>query len=1497
MDLYLEEQGGPGGGSGGSGAYGRLQPVTEELFCYASPEMPLPPGSLLLHPGPKDLSPEPSSDSVTSSDCGEFYSPPPRLGDASAAQSIPHASSYGADGTGEATADCQGVGHPPSQRNFLFAPPSEAPGSALHNAWARQANVQRDLACREAALAVQGNPALPVQQISTPQPNGHPPAPTSQPSSIVPQQVSPPPTTQPLASVPPTPQQVGNTGSQSPSQTQLTSVPQAAQSCSVAPPPPSVGLLSVVLGTTQAARASPVSPQTSVAPAALPHSLPGSVSPPAMVTPPAAPLQTPIQPPAAVVPVISVAGPSPELPGDARTQTGVQPLSLEQSLLQLPQVPSSMESGHSDVASGLSDGNDGGRVEGRSIKRHQRRSVRSRSRHDKIGKAKLNVLNISNIGDRVAECQLETHNRKMVTFKFDLDGDNPEEIAQIMVTSEFILESERESFIDQVREVIEMADEKGLEKYGNTQIPSQMVGDLQQQKMQVPVTSEPMPGVPPSAAQVVTSAGRRFIVSPVPESRLKEQFFPAMADPDTARLRSDSESSQASYTSTTVGGGQGLSQSASAVTLHQAFSEMRKNQAQCDPGPSTAPPSIHVDSQPALFPPTSSTPPPVASQTPASVSSPPPFVSISPPASTSTLGTIHQVQAPTPTPTQLQHAAAQPPSPPSPAPASLPVSQPVASTVPAPAAPAPTVPSPAVPPATVGMAASSSFPPASSPGSFPGGASVPSVSQSTTDPLLLSCGGVVRGGDVGGVAELFPAPTTTIPRLTPTVVPTTAILAPLPAPAAASGGSQLQAPSAPRAPPSTGASVPALQPVTTTIPVVQPTPIHTQPQPSTAPNQTHAQCAGECEATPGIDDIHALDQKLRSLFMDLGAGGSAQPDGYVDPAGGPGVPGTSSPPGLASTPSSVGAVPPSNLPPASSGLGQAGTPGAYTQTTPAKAPLSRAMVPVGSDQTQAGPPPPSDHLAPPFPGPCLTQSQQPLGDLDAQLRRALSPETVPVSSGLMQSPAPGMAAVSQPEPFSLDGGPVTSPTAGGFKLGRFQVSVAADEGPVFSPPPRSSAESSTSSSSSSSSSLSSPENTLHKAASPQRGGQTAGGDVVDGLPSLPQLTSPSASPLPTTIGRFQVTTNTIPEARVGRFSVSPAQDEASEGGLEQQPATQANGPSSPGPDPAPVLLSPEGKQSSLPSLNNSINSYMSSDNDSEFEDEEFKRQVNRLQEKHMKEIQALHTKQKNEIDSLFARLGKEPPAMVVPPAVAPPGRRRQRTKSRSKSGRGSSSQGSKSPLQPGKMVKKVCPCNQLCRTSSMNTVSVPGVQGPVLGPVGPAPPSAPQQGRKGTFTDDLHKLVDNWARDAMSLSHGKSRSKHQQQPSQGHSYDAIPSANKGRKNSAPSQLCPGNTSSIPSTSLGGRKGSLCPPAQYGGSGVGYPPSAPYSSAQWAGSAGSVPGQGQAGVLASSQPLVVSPSQYPCSATRGQGGSLQGFHHISTLQSSVSNPGGPHLRTT
>lgn len=56
-------------------------------------------------------------------------------------------------------------------------------------------------------------------------------------------------------------------------------------------------------------------------------------------------------------------------------------------------------SGFSDAASGMSDGNEGpgGRHEGRSMKRHHRRSVRSRSRHDKVPKAKLDVLNVRHL--------------------------------------------------------------------------------------------------------------------------------------------------------------------------------------------------------------------------------------------------------------------------------------------------------------------------------------------------------------------------------------------------------------------------------------------------------------------------------------------------------------------------------------------------------------------------------------------------------------------------------------------------------------------------------------------------------------------------------------------------------------------------------------------------------------------------------------------------------------------------------------------------------------------------------------------------------------------------------------------------------------------------------------------------------------------------------------------------------------------------------------------
>ncbi|KAG2471324.1 WNK2 kinase, partial [Polypterus senegalus] len=66
---------------------------------------------------------------------------------------------------------------------------------------------------------------------------------------------------------------------------------------------------------------------------------------------------------------------------------------------------------------------------------------------------------VCNTGDKMVECQLETHNHKMVTFKFDLDGDAPEEIATYMVDNDFILQTEKEFFIEQMKDIIDKAED------------------------------------------------------------------------------------------------------------------------------------------------------------------------------------------------------------------------------------------------------------------------------------------------------------------------------------------------------------------------------------------------------------------------------------------------------------------------------------------------------------------------------------------------------------------------------------------------------------------------------------------------------------------------------------------------------------------------------------------------------------------------------------------------------------------------------------------------------------------------------------------------------------------------------------------------------------------------------------------------------------------------------------------------------------------------------
>ncbi|XP_078194483.1 serine/threonine-protein kinase WNK1 isoform X20 [Callithrix jacchus] len=1355
-------------------------------------------------------------------------------------------------------------------------------------------------------------------------------------------------------------------------------------------------------------------------------------------------------------------------------------------------LASSIDSAHSDVASGMSDGNENvpsssGRHEGRTTKRHYRKSVRSRSRHEKTSRPKLRILNVSNKGDRVVECQLETHNRKMVTFKFDLDGDNPEEIATIMVNNDFILAVERESFVDQVREIIEKADEMLSEDVSVEPEGDQGLENLQgkddygfsgSQKLEgefkqpIPASSMPQQiGIPTSSlTQVVHSAGRRFIVSPVPESRLRESKLFTSEISDTVAA------------STSQSSGMNLSHSASSLSLQQAFSELRH--AQMTEGPNTAPPNFsHTGPTFPVVPPflnsiagvpttaAPTVPVPATSSTPNDISTSVIQSEVTVPTEegiagvATCTGVVTSGSLPIPPVSETPVLSSVVSSITIPAVVSIPTTSPslqvatsssesiVSSTALYPSITASatsasvggsTAIAGAKPPAVVSQQAAGSttvgatLTSVSTTTSVPSTASQPSIqlSSSTSTPTLaetvvvsahsldktshnsttglaLSLSAPSSSSPGTGVSSSVYQPGGVHPLVIPSVMASTPILPQVTGPTST--------PLLPQVP-----SIPPLVQPVANVPAVQQTLIHSQPQPALLPNQPHTHCPEIDSDTqpkaPGIDDIKTLEEKLRSLFSEHSSSGaqhasvSLETSLVIESTVTPGIPTTAVAPSKLLTSTTITCLPPTNLPLGTIALpvtpvatpGQVSAPvstatsGAKPGTAPSKPPLTKAPVlPVGNE-IPAGTL--SSEQLPPFPGP-LTQSQQPLEDLDAQLRRTLSPEIITVTSAVgpvsVVAPTAVTEAGAQPQKdvSRVTEGPVlaASSGAGVFKMGRFQVSVAADdaqkEGKNKSEDAKSvHFESSTSESSVLSSS--SPESTLVK---PEPSGITIPGissDVPDSAHKSPASEAKSDTGQPTKVGRFQVTTAAN---KVGRFSVSKTEDKIADAKKEGPVASlpfmdleqavlppvipkkekpvlsepsHLNGPSSDleaaflnrdvddgsGSPHSPHQLSSKSLpvQNLSQSLSNSFNSsYMSSDNESDIEDEDLKLELRQLREKHLKEIQDLQSRQKHEIESLYTKLGKVPPAVIIPPAAPLSGRRRRPTKSKGSKSSRSSSLGNKSPqlsgnlsgqsaasvlhpqqtlhppgnipdsgqnqllqplkpspssdnlysaftsdgaisvpslsapgqgcakfncaseqvtFKPGgrrtrflrKMVKKVCPCNQLCRTSSTNTVG-----GTVNSQAAQAQPPAMTSSRKGTFTDDLHKLVDNWARDAMNLS-GRRGSK-------GHmNYEGPGMA---RKFSAPGQLCTSMTSNLggsapisaaSATSLGHFTKSMCPPQQYGF------PATPFG-AQWSGTGGPAP-----------QPL----GQFQPVGTA----SLQNFN-ISNLQKSISNPPGSNLRTT
>ncbi|XP_070695023.1 serine/threonine-protein kinase WNK3 [Pempheris klunzingeri] len=136
----------------------------------------------------------------------------------------------------------------------------------------------------------------------------------------------------------------------------------------------------------------------------------------------------------------------------------------------------------------------------------------------------LSMLQVSGSGDNMVECQLETHSNKMVTFKFDIDGDAPEDIADYMVEEDFVLDVEKEKFVEELRAIVKKAHEI-LQTHSQT-------GSTDQLHVSTP-TSSTMDSVPHSSP-----VGRwRFFINQTIRHRDSMSSQGGVTPPPTTEMR------------------------------------------------------------------------------------------------------------------------------------------------------------------------------------------------------------------------------------------------------------------------------------------------------------------------------------------------------------------------------------------------------------------------------------------------------------------------------------------------------------------------------------------------------------------------------------------------------------------------------------------------------------------------------------------------------------------------------------------------------------------------------------------------------------------------------------------------------------------------------------------------------------------------------------------------------------------------------------------------
>uniref|UniRef100_A0A670HLI7 non-specific serine/threonine protein kinase n=1 Tax=Podarcis muralis TaxID=64176 RepID=A0A670HLI7_PODMU len=797
-----------------------------------------------------------------------------------------------------------------------------------------------------------------------------------------------------------------------------------------------------------------------------------------------------------------------------------------------------------DVASGkeMSDSFEGtsgsSKQEGKSSKKHKK-STRTRSRQEKSNRPKLTILNVCNTGDKMVECQLETHNHKMVTFKFDLDGDAPEEIATYMVENEFILPTEKEIFIEQLKEIIDKAedmlseDTEGERSSDQGASPQQDTCRLENNE----VNRQSQARMPVYQQNVLHTGKRWFIICPVVENPAAEAPEFTSPAPQSAKQAD----APATYTK--------IIQSSTATdqptnTAHQQLSSQRSatDSPKTTPAPLTQVSTAAPTSLPQVQPETSTATPPVMAPCPGTPAAP----------SATSLEERPEAQLPLNPPLQALQRIDENPC----------------------------VPETEAEQGTAGMPEPIQTVPAQAAEAHP----LPAVSDAT----IL---------EHQPPTQILSLPDSSQPSQMPPSFPTS----------------------------STGLAVSAPQPP----------------------------CAVESdgEGPPRVDfadnTIKSLDEKLRNLlyqeYVPTSSASAATPDSFV---------------------------------PIDQGDGEFNLAPLPALVLDLKVPVAGMDVKSAEDQPEltTSPVPASQPVAcnssirynPCSPTrPCSCMLLQ-VAQKDAS-KRSEKENTAPLLEEKSKSEKDDSvdSSCSEKQAETHDSTPAKT-------IGRFSVVSTQDE--LTLPPVHS----------------------LRYSAPP---------DVyLDDQPSSPDMKTSlrrvqTASSIDVLCG--QDSSDSGDESLQRKPSAAPPSPQSSSAGNDYVKKTssflQKSGKSS-----SQGLDSPNGHGSKIPTINitsfHSQSSYVSSDNDSEFEDADMKKELQHLREKHMKEITELQTQQKKEIEALYIRLGKPLPPNIGFLHSAPPSGRRRRT--------------SKSKLKTGKLINPVV---QQLKTTTSSTTALTSSTSAILG--------------------------------------------------------------------------------------------------------------------------------------------------------------------------------------